>query len=118
MSDTQVDRHLCHAPYCPLIGTSTRSTTSADKQWLCFIHFAADEKDAQAISNELNRLKWLSDIVRALRANANLTAEQHQAFVMAQRSDLKQSDREDRTGWMIRLEAVLQQSCRDTLVQP
>lgn len=26
-ADTQVDRDLCAAPYCPMIGTSTRSTT-------------------------------------------------------------------------------------------
>lgn len=117
MSDTEVDKHLCTAPYCPMIGTSSRSTTSENKSWLCFIHFASDANDAQLVSTELNRLKWIVDIVRTLRAGGNLTAEMHQNFVLAQRGDLKQSDREDRTGWMIRLEGVLQQSCRDSLVQ-
>jgi hypothetical protein len=117
-NDTQVDHSLCSAAYCPMIGTSSRSTTSDSKQWLCFIHFAADERDAAVISGELTRLRWIVDIVRCLRAGQPLTDHMHQNFVLAQRSDLKQSDREDTRAWMIRLEGVLQQSCRDSLAQP
>lgn len=118
MSDTQVDHSLCSASYCPMIGTSTRSTTSDCKQWLCFIHFANEDRDAAVISSELNRLRWLVDIVRRLRAGANLTAAHHQAFVLAQRSDLRKKDHENARAWMIRLEGVLLQSCKDSLVQP
>lgn len=117
-NDTQVDHHLCHANYCPLIGTSTRSTTSADKHWLCFIHFSAEEADWPAISSELNRLGWISEIVKRLRAGANLTAEQHQQFTLCQRTDLRKKDHENARAWMIRLEGVLEQSCKDAMVQP
>lgn len=116
-NDTQVDHSLCSASYCPMIGTSSRSTTSDSKQWLCFIHFAADQQDAAVISAELTRLRWIVDIVRCLRAGQPLTDAMHQNFVLAQRSDLKQKESEWPRDWMIRLEGVLQQSCRDTLVQ-
>ena len=117
MSDTQVDNSTCHAAGCHMLATNSRSTNGGG-EWLCFIHFASDANDRMAVTAELNRLRWIVDIVRKLRAGADLTADMHQNFVLAQRSDLKQSDREDRTGWMIRLEGVLQQSCRDSLVQP
>lgn len=101
MSETQVDH-----------------STNGEGQWLCFIHFQADAPDWFRITGELSRLRWLADIVRALRAGAEITVDMHKNFVLAQRSDLKQSDREDRTGWMIRLEGVLSQSCKDSMVHP
>lgn len=117
MSDTQVDNTTCNASGCPMVATNSRSTNGGG-EWLCFIHFAADHADRYSITAELVRMRWLVDIVRCLRAGQPLTADMQQNFVLAQRSDLKQNDREDRTGWMIRLEGVLQKSCRDSLVQP
>lgn len=117
MSETQVDNSTCQASGCPMSATHNRSTNGGG-EWLCFIHFGADHADRFHITAELTRLRWLVDIVRCLRAGKPLTAEMHQNFVLAQRSDLKQSDREDAMAWMIRLEGVLAQSCKDTLVQP
>lgn len=117
MSDTQVDNSTCHASGCPMLATNSTSTNGGG-EWLCFIHFAADHADRYRVTAELTRLRWLVDIVRCLRAGADLTADMHQNFVLAQRSDLKNNGREDRTAWMIRLEGVLLQSCRDSLVQP
>lgn len=117
MSETQVDNSTCHASGCPMLGTNNRSTNGGG-EWLCFLHFGADHANRYAITAELTRLRWIVDIVRMLRAGQPLTADMQQNFVLAQRSDLKQSDREDRAAWMIRLEGVLLQSCRDSLVQP
>ena len=117
MSDTQVDTCTCGASGCPMLGTNIRSTNGGG-EWLCFIHFGADHADRLRVTSELNRLRWIVDIVRTLRAGQPLTDDMQQNFVLAQRSDLKQSDREDRTGWMIRLEGVLAQSCNDSFVQP
>lgn len=114
-NDTQVDHSQC-AANCGMLGTNNRSTNGGG-EWLCFIHFATDHADRYHVTAELVRLRWLVDIVRTLRAGANLTTEQHQAFVMAQRSDLKQKASEWPRDWMIRLEGVLLQSCRDSLVQ-
>lgn len=117
MNDTQVDTTTCHASGCPMLATNSTSTNGGG-EWLCFIHFAADHADRYKITAELTRMRWLVDIVRRLRANHPPTADMQQNFVLAQRSDLKQSSREDTEDWMIRLEGVLQQSCRDSLVQP
>lgn len=117
MSETQVDTSTCAASGCPMLATNSRSTNGGG-EWLCFLHFAADHADRYAVTAELNRLRWIVDIVRRLRAGAELTAEMNQNFVLAQRSDLKQSGREDRQQWMIRLEGVLAQSCKAAVVQP
>lgn len=115
--ETQVDTSTCNAAGCHMLATNSTSTNGGG-EWLCFIHFAADYEDRLRITAELGRLRWLVDIVRALRAGQNLTADQQQNFVLAQRSDLRQRENEWPRGWMIRLENVLQQSCRDSLVQP
>lgn len=115
-NETQVDHSQCAAG-CNMLATNSRSTTGGG-EWLCFIHFASDQNDRFHITAELVRLRWLVDIVRALRGGQTLTLEQHQAFVLAQRSDLKQKPSEWPRDWMIRLEGVLMQSCRDALVQP
>lgn len=115
--ETQVDHSLCSASGCPLMATHTRGT-NGESPWYCFIHFAAEPGNTARITAELNRLGWLVDLVRALRAGAGLSHEQKQAFVLAQRSDLARKESEDRAAWYIRLETVLQQSCRDSLVQP
>jgi hypothetical protein len=100
-----------------MLATNSRSTNGGG-EWLCFIHFGADPADRLRITTELGRLRWIVDIVRTLRAGAKLTDAMNQNFALAQRSDLRQSDREDRAAWMIRLEGVLLQSCKDSLVQP
>ncbi|MES2352094.1 MAG: hypothetical protein V4641_31390 [Pseudomonadota bacterium] len=117
MSETQVDTSTCHASGCPMLATNSRSTNGGG-EWLCFLHFSAEQGDRYAITAELTRLRWLVDIVRRLRAGQPLTADMHQNFVLAQRSDLKQKESEYPQQWMIRLEGVLLQSCRDSLVQP
>jgi hypothetical protein len=114
-NETQVDHSQCAAG-CNMLATNSRSTNGGG-EWLCFIHFASDANDRHHITAELVRLRWIVDIVRTLRAGGNLTADQHQNFVLAQRSDLKQKPIEWPREWMIRLEGVLQQSCRDSLVQ-
>ncbi len=117
MNDTQVDHSTCAASGCPMLSTHNRSG-NGEGAWLCFIHFAAEPGDRQRLTNELARLQWLVAIVRQLRARAAPTADQQQSFVLAQRSDLKQRDSETPQQWMIRLESVLQKSCKDSLVTP
>jgi len=117
MSETQVDHSTCSVTGCPMLATHSRST-NGEGQWLCFIHFSTESPDWFRVTTELGRLRWLVDIVRHLRAGQPITADMHQQFVLAQRSDLKQKDSEWPQQWMVRLEGVLQQSCRDSLVQP
>ncbi|MES2320198.1 MAG: hypothetical protein V4631_22200 [Pseudomonadota bacterium] len=116
-AETQVDHSTCSATGCCMLGTATRSP-GPECSWYCFIHVAARPDEVRHITDELNRLRWIVDIVRTLRAGQPLTDIMQQNFALAQRSDLKQSEREDRAAWMIRLEGVLAQSCRDSLVQP
>lgn len=115
--NTQVDHSVCAAAGCPMLATNSRGT-NGESAWYCFIHFSNEPADSMRITAELNRLAWLVDIVRALRAGRGISHDQKQAFVLAQRSDLARRESEARSTWMIRLEGVLQKSCSDTLVQP
>lgn len=116
MSDTHVDTSICHAAGCRMLATNSRSTNGGG-EWLCFIHFQAESGDRLRLTAELTRLGWIVDIVRALRAGQPLTADMQQNFVLSQRSDLRQTESEHPRDWMIRLEAVLAKSCKDSLVQ-
>lgn len=120
---TQVDHSACAAGACPMLATNSHGTTGGS-DWLCFIHFAAPAADWLHISAELNRLQWLVGVVRGLRALPikknweELEIESRKSIALSQRGDLQRNDRESVLGWMIRLEGVLQQSCKDSLVQP
>jgi hypothetical protein len=121
-AETQVQTCDCAAHHCPLYGTSTRST-SGTTEWYCFIHFGAEARDWPHISAELNRLGWLVDIVRGLRKLAytkvvppGFMEEARKAIALCQRSDLQPRETETTVGWMIRLEGVLAQSCKDSIV--
>lgn len=116
MNETQVDHSRCASPSCQMVATHNRSTSGGGR-WLCFVHFGTDEADHLHVTAELTRLKWLADVVRSLRAGGSISAEQQQNFVLAQRADLKQKASERAVDWMIRLEGVLQKSCKDSLVQ-
>lgn len=114
MNDTQVDHSLCAASNCPMLATSKR-----ERDWLCFIHVAAKPDDWHAISNELNRLAWLVDAVKRLRAGCgpNTRANISKSITLAQRTDLLQKPSEDNTAWFIRLEQVLADSCTNARQQ-
>lgn len=122
-SSTTVPRCACAAPACPMIATSSRGTTGGD-DWLCFIHFAADARDHSLITAELQRLQWLVGIVRGLRAVGRLKnwdeiqGAARQAITLAQRSDLQMKNSESLGSWMIRLEGVLEQSCKESVAAP
>ncbi len=60
---------------------------------------------------------WLEDIVRTLRAGSKLTEAQHRQFGLCQRGDLIRKESEYPQQWMVRLEGVLAQSCKDSAVQ-
>lgn len=116
--NTTVDHSQCAAPGCKLIASMTRTTTGGG-DWLCFIHFAGEARNAALITQELARLDWLVQIVKSLRMvgrrrNFDEVREQaRQATAMAQRGDLNITDAESMGSWMIRLEGVLQQSCKE-----
>ena len=112
LNDTQVDHNTCAATGCPGLASMTRGT-NGESPWYCPTHFAAERNDWMRVTAELNRLRWLVGIVRALRAGVALTDDMKRSFTLAQRSDLARKESEARTTWMIRLEGVLAQSCRD-----
>jgi len=111
MNDTQVDHTLCMAHGCNMIGTTSLGTKGGD--WCCFIHARAERDDWAAISSELNRLGWLVDAVKRLRAGAgpNTCANIAKAIKLAQRNDLLAKPHESTQQWYIRLEQVLADSC-------
>lgn len=111
-----VDHSTCAAAGCPMIATHNRGT-NGEGEWLCFIHAAAEQGDRLRITHELQRLGWIVHVVRELRAGRQITGEMHRSFVMAQRGDLSRKESEARSTWMIRLETVLQQSCKDSASQ-
>lgn len=118
--ETQVQTCYCAAHNCPMLGSSTTST-SGTTEWYCFIHFGAEAKHWPHISAELNRLGWLVDIVRGLRkltytkvVPPGFMEDARKAIALCQRSDLQPRDTETIPGWMIRLEGVLAQSCKDS----
>lgn len=121
-ADTQVDHTACSASSCPMLATHSRSTTGGD--WLCFLHFAAPPGKSGHITAELQRLAWLVAIVRDLRAlpiTKNFEAVEGAArkqIILAQRGDLNHKDSETASAWMIRLEGVLAQSCKEAITEP
>lgn len=119
MSHTHEDRiadrppHLCAAYGCPLIGTSTAST-SGSSEWWCFAHFGADVGRFQSITTEINRLSWLACAARDVRMHKPGTEASRAAFAliehelaMHQRKDLLWNRMETRMQWLLRLEASL-----------
>lgn len=116
-NEHRVDPSVCAAHGCPGLATHSRGT-NGESPWYCFVHFSNEPADSLRITHELNRLRWLVDVVRALRAGAGVSHDQRQAFMLAQRTDLDRKESEDRRQWYIRLEGVLAKSCADTLVQP
>lgn len=105
--------HLCAAYGCPLIGTSTSSTTGST-DWYCFAHFGAQAGRFQAITSELNRLRWLSMAAHDVRFHQRGTAESRKAMELItheltvhQRPDLLWNGTETRRAWLERLENEL-----------
>lgn len=117
MSEHAISTINCRAYGCPNLGTMTRST-SGTTEWFCFAHFAAELDQWQAISAEMNRLKWLVDVTRKIRENAlsnplgwpAVEAALHKEIALAQRRDLRRGDHEHVNHWLARLEGVLRQS--------
>lgn len=121
-ADTQVDHTACSAPCCPMLSTHSRSTTGGD--WFCFLHFAASPGKTGHITAELQRLAWLVRIVRDLRAlpvtknYPAVAASAHKEMALCQRNDLRVKDIETPATWMIRLEGVLAQACKEAITEP
>jgi len=114
-------RHLCAAYGCPLVGTSTSSTSGAD-DWYCFAHFGAEFGKYQAITSELNRTSWLAHACRDVRQFAPGSKESKKAFQlithelgMANRKDLLLLQGETRAKWLARLEEELRRIVRLSL---
>jgi hypothetical protein len=122
--DRVADRpsHLCAAYGCPLIGTSTASTIGGS-EWWCFAHFGADVGRYQAITSELNRLRWLSAAARDVRFHDKSGTEASRAafalieneLTQHQRPDLLWDRTEKRTRWLERLEAALKTELADVM---
>ena len=122
MSDTQVDISTCAGPGCPMLGTNSRSTTG-ESEWFCSIHFSTPAKDWHRTTHELNRLRWLVGIVRGLRALPiaknwpALEVKARDLINESRCSEMNMKDSETPIAWMIRLEGILAQSCKDSAVQ-
>lgn len=121
--------HMCAAYGCPLIGSMATSTTGTN-EWWCFAHFGANVGRYQAITSEMNRLRWLAMAVHDVRFHDKPgTAESRAAFQLIEREltahkrpDLlwkrPDADRpmgEKRYLWLERLENALRAELDDVL---
>lgn len=116
MSDA-VAHPNCAAHFCPCLGVMTRSTTGTT-DWYCSIHFRHQSAQWGRISEELNRLKWLVDIVRAARATRE--KDWHVMYEAAKKQMLLNMSGHlcigrDETGaqWLARMEATLDAACNE-----
>lgn len=117
MSEHAISTINCKTWGCPLHGTMSRST-SGGTDWFCFAHFGAEPDQWQAVTAELNRLRWLVDVTRSIRDNAlsnpagwnAVEAAVHKELMLAQRKDLQRGNREHINQWLARLENVLRAS--------
>lgn len=105
----------CHAYGCKLHGSMARST-SGTNEWFCSIHFGAEPDDWQAITAELNRLSWLVEVSKKVRANQMNAGRKWRDSIdkelrLAQRGDLCWNGSESMGTWSARLEKVLRDSC-------
>lgn len=111
MSD-QISYCNCAAHGCPMLGVMTRSTTGST-DWYCSIHFAAPAARWSEITHELLRLKWLVDITRRIRAGRFTVDEVHKEMALNQCNYLQMQENEYAHQWLIRLEKVLTESCKE-----
>lgn len=121
MSEHAINTINCKAWACPMLGTMSRST-SGTSEWFCFAHFAAEPDQWQAITAEMNRLRWLVDQTRTIRENAlsnplgwNAVEDAvNRELMLAQRKDLQRKNSESINQWLARLESVLRASATTT----
>jgi len=110
----------CAAHACPMLGTSTRST-SGTTEWYCSIHFGAQAARWQAITWELRRLEWLVQITRNLRGATwkeipAVMDAAHKAIALNTSNHLRMGadghKMETLGHWLNRLEQALADACR------
>lgn len=112
-TDRTADRqsYLCAAYGCPMLGTRSASTAGGD--FMCHVHFGLEGAQLQAATFEVNRLAWLANAIRDIRARSRnpnwreTYARIDHDIALAQREDLRFKVGEDALGWMLRLEAEL-----------
>lgn len=110
---------MCEAYGCPLLGTRSASTSGGG--FMCHVHFGMDQGQLQAATFELNRMAWLSNAVRDLRARQHNPAWRQtyerikHDIALAQRGDLQFKDGENAEAWMVRLEAELAKTVKFAL---
>jgi hypothetical protein len=121
MSEHAISTVNCRAFGCNMLGTMSRATTGTS-DWFCFAHFGAEPEDWQAVTAELNRLRWLVDIARRVRETMHSPKEWpsvvealNKELVLSQRSDLQKGDHESALKWLTRLESVLSMSCLEAV---
>lgn len=106
------DPSLCAAYGCPMLGAMTQSTVGTS-EWYCWLHFGKEAVQWQAITVELNHLRWLVESLAGMRRHykgpgwpqAYLTALQ--AIRANQRTDLEKLQTETVAEWLRRLDSEL-----------
>lgn len=114
------DTRACLANGCPCAGNMMTSTSGGD-EWLCWQHLKAPASQWQSITAEMNRLHYLVDATKQLRAVGTMPFDKAEAAMkringalrVAQRSDLcYKAEDEHRYGWLSRLENELAKAAR------
>lgn len=117
--DHVVNKAMCKAYGCPCLGTMSTNTKGAN-DWVCGFHFPHDAGEWQAITVELNRMRWLATAIGKLRlayscdrdvwAQAATAAKREIALNM--RSDLLPAKDEIGSVWIARLDKALTDACK------
>lgn len=114
------DTRACLANGCPCAG-SMMTSTSGGGEWLCWQHLKAPASQWQSITSEMNRLQYLVDATKKIRAVGGMTHDKAEVVLkgvnaslrLAQRSDLcYHADDKHRYGWLSRLENELAKAAR------
>ena len=120
MSTADRDPRACLAHGCPCAG-SMMTSTNGGGEWLCWQHLKASASQWQSITAEMNRLHYLVDATKRLRAAGTMPHDLAEASMkginaalrIAQRSDLcYQATDKNRYGWLSRLENELAKAAR------
>lgn len=106
------DPSKCAAYGCPMVGTMSGSTVGTS-EWYCWLHFGKEAVQWQAITVELNHLRWLVEAVNGMRrhyrgpgwSDAYLSALQ--AIRANQRTEWEKLQSESVTQWLQRLDNEL-----------
>lgn len=124
-NDRVADRDpcMCAAYGCPMHGAMTSSTLGTS-EWLCWLHFGKEAVQWQAITVELNHVRWLVDALQGMRKHyggpgwADEYRSALQSIRLNERKDLEKAQSETVKQWLLRLDNELGKAAAQAVKLP